>query len=144
MCLVTIFVGLSLLYVLRPMQTQAYNFLHKISHHLAAESNHNNEHHHHDHAFLSYQRGANIFDDHIKEHSHELLSFINTVIDTHDSPNEKDNLFEVKVEKHLVPIQHEIQGGFITFDRTSTWFHNTLTENLRPEITVPPPRVLSS
>ncbi len=144
MCLVTIIVGLSLLYILRPMQTQAYNFLHKISHHLVAESGHNNDHHHHhDHAFLSHQRGARIFDDPVKEHSHELLSFFNTVIDTHDSPSEKDNLFEVKVDKHLVPVQHKIKVGLIEIDSAHTWFHNTIIENLRPEITVPPPRFLS-
>ena len=142
------------IYLLGPLQTQIYNFLHTISHSFLLENlshndahTHNNDHHSHD--FLSHHHHSSENHhhhhkkEHIENHTHKLLSFFNSIFNIEENQTDQESkFFKIKLDKHIIPKRSFIKKQLVIFKQQKNWFYNTKINSLRLEINTPPPKII--
>ena len=142
------------MYLLHPLQTQIYNFLHTISHSFLSDIHHHLDAHshnsHHSNDFLSshqYSPKNHHLNnkEHIEEHSHKLISFLNSVLNVNNNQTQKENDFsKIKLDKHIIPKRNSILKQFEVFQFQKIWYCNSKISNVRLKVNIPPPKKITN
>lgn len=150
----SLLVVMSLCYLFSPLHSEFNILLHKIAHQFVIEDHHPEEtnekkhyHHteHHDHKFLASNTSEEAEDyhekDEIKEHTHELISFFNSVFNKDSSEdNKKKHIFEHQIDKHIRSNNIDLPQPVLVYKVKNLWGYYSLAESPELEITIPPPR----
>ena len=144
---------MSLCYLFSPLHSEFNILLHKISHQFVIQDHHaeeaNEKHHyhseHHDHKFLSSNPSEEIAEHHekdeIEEHTHELISFFNSVFNKDSSQdNRKKHIFEHQIDKHILSNNIDLPQPVLVYKVKNLWGYYSFAESPEPEITIPPPQ----
>ena len=154
MLLKTVFVFMSVMYLLSPLQTELYSFFHEISHQLESKFNSTESHqhhtqnainHHHDHDFSTLEvtaKSEHHHDDGIEtSHSHQILSFLNAVFNTDESTNNSDKLLvETKLDKHIIPLTVINPEELPSITTLKIWFYTLKIDQMGFDVNTPPPK----